>query len=477
MKMRIVSRLVRHLPLLTMLAAGQGNDVAKCYKSYVKRVDDYTSSTVSKRPDGLKGLRDFLTPKRNLALLEEHRDFKWIDLLQIVFSVAAEDRNAVYNPKKPRAKSNTGQSIVKASLPAINRLQESTDFVRFVVERVSPRIDKIRALRAVVNHLTDMCTAGSMSGSEPPAFTSTYTRALRNLLSYSPHLEHLDRRMWTNIVALCFGLALGDRVRMTSEEDNFGDELAGDLVALRMTPEDTAEEPVVTRDMANSEDIELMACLEMAFRCTAAPFQSYSNIIFHKFVRFFEQFEGETSAHIPAVTALNRMLAELELNDLKAMTHFGPLLWPILLSLWTTKNGVLKEQLVMALKFLLPFVTPATANAADVESRTRKLYELILFDENRWRVAALNLDTLRLGNVRDGKLERKAFCLATFQHGDKFESTDALSWAVLELGAACLSKLYAYSEVFKPAERGQLATPDAQAKRRKVRVFLPVGRC
>ena len=273
-----------------------------------------------------------------------------------------------------------------------------------------------------------------------------------------------------------FSVTLGDRLKMgqafkdDAMMDIDGDEDGGvggvggaDVGGILRDQEAEEEDRPVVRQAATQEDIEILACIEIIFRSFRSPFQENSQVILIKFLRFFKSFQGETTAHFPALAALNHAFAALELNDIAQLKVYGKKLWPFILALWGTKSILLKEQVVMALTYLHPFVAPSTG-AVDEESQgqIRELYHVILGEpEIRWRGEELNPDCLRMG-CSEG--ETGAFSAITFRHGTDFTAAQALTWGILELGAASLAKLYEFSEIIRPAAA---ATPDV--KRRKVR--------
>ena len=362
-------------------------------------------------------------------------------------------------------------SVSKPTATVAKRLEDSTNLVRWTVERVHTELTR-KAVRAVLAHLVQMVAhSGKLQ-----SFALAYLRTLRHLLQHPPHLEHLDESQWTDIVSLCFAGVLGDKIKVGTEfkDDEameVDEDYEGVLGALRETDEDAVDRP--QRRTATREDIELVGCIEAAFRSKSAPFHTYSRIIFTKFNRLFRQFPDETTAHLPALTALNRAFAELDLNDQKTMRDVGTQLWPHVVALWLSKSPALKEQVVMALTYLDPFVSPDPhasnePHALVVELKLRPLFDSVMKEPTtRWREDfLLDLDNLRLG--LDGEQSPAPFSWATVRHGNEFDAKHAVAWTILQLGASSLVKLYVYAEGALPVDGP--ATPDGTnpAKRRKV---------
>ena len=415
-------------------------------------------TSIKGRTASLENLRNLLT-KRNITLLNEYRLNKWIDTLQALFQVVKIDRDEV-------------RKAHKAS--AIKRLEDSTSTLRIVVEKLNPHFTKLN-VKAFVAHVVDYMS----SDLDREIFALTYFRTLRILLSYPPHLQQITVSQWENIVMTCFSVALGDKLKMgqafkdDAMMDIDGDEegvvggIGGANVGgvLRDREVDDEDRPIV-RQAATQEDIEILSCVEIIFRSFRSPFKENSQVVLIKFLRFFRSFQGETTAHFPALAALNHAFAALELNDIAVLKIYAPKLWPRILALWGTKSILLKEQVVMALTYLNPFVASPTGTVDDQsEGMIRELYHVILGEpEIRWRGEELNPDCLRLGCAEG---EMGAFAAVTFRHGTDFTAAQALTWGILELGAASLAQLYQFSEIARPATA---ETPDV--KRRKVRSII-----
>lgn len=421
------------------------------YNRYLNIITACESSNISERVSGLADLRTLISSKRNLDRLQQHQDHKWIQTLQTVFQVAVNERSAA--------------SKTKASGPVLKRFEEITSLVRFVAEKLHSRLSR-KALKALQKHCIDM----SVLNGRLATCALTYLRTLRTILSHTPHLEHLAKPQWIDLVTLCFSASLGDPIKIGQQfkdrelmEVDVGDGVVGGVNSEGLTgglrdASDSEEKDELersktpVRETATQEDIELMVCIEIAFRSTSAPFKDYSRVILRKFVRFFSGFDRETTAHTPALTALNHTLAALELNDVAALTVFAPLLWPHVLFLFATKSIVLKEQVIMALDYLLPFISFDTIKSLQTDTPIRGLYDAILREsENRWRVEELNPDNLRLGLASKSQ-EPAPFDYTTFRHGSEFSNTQAIAWVMLKLGATCLAKLYAFSSVVRPPD-------------------------
>lgn len=437
-----------------------------------------SSDKIKDRNDGLAQIRPFLNNKRNFTYLQADPDHKWNNTFQTLYELVRTEQNTVHRG---------GKSGSAAPATSVKRLEDAAGTVRFLVEKLCEKLPK-KTAKGLFKHLSQMiCVVGG----KLPTYALTYLRTLRVLLSFQPHLDHMDERQWSDIVSLCFSAALGDPIKIGQEftdkelmdldDDGEVGRLGGrnkDKIgpALRTGLDDVKES--IIRRTATQEDIELLSCIEAAFRCTAAPLITLALPILIKFLRFFKQFESETTAHLPALSALNRTFAALELNNLSLMRQYGPLFWPHIISLWSTKNTAqLKEQVIIAIQYLLPFVAPPGKSTVLIENNVKFLFSTIMEEPViRWRTEELSIDSLRLGLAKatpaSASRTIKPFDFATFRYGNGFTPLQAMAWGMLELGSNTLAKVYLFSENVKIAEVQGDVPEGSSKKRRKVSLLV-----
>ncbi|KAI5477754.1 protein serine/threonine kinase,ataxia telangectasia mutated family protein [Pseudohyphozyma bogoriensis] len=403
-------------------------------------LEDLTATKVGTRSEAIASFRDLLSSSKRLAALSQSDSHSWLKTLQKLFGFVITERNAY---------------VSKQTAPAQKRLEDAASLVQLAVTKVHTGLNR-KTIKAVFAHLTQLIAVGG----KLQHFALTYLRTIRVLLSWGPHREHLDEKVWTDIVELCWSAVLGDKIKIGKEfiedaameadpDSDDSDTPPRPTGALRnATASSSIPHPSTTKRTATQEDIELLHIISTIFLSTSSPFLRYSSVIFQKFIRFFRLFPVETGAHLPAVSALVKALSELDLNDQKSMREFGPLLWDPLLKLWGTKNATLKEQLVMALKYLLPFVASVEEEeGVEGGGKVGALWEAVLSEPGiRWREGwELNLDSLELG-VWEKAEKIGAFRTDVARSGEDFSDKAALAWVVTELGADCLVMLHRRSE-------------------------------
>lgn len=270
-----------------------------------------------------------------------------------------------------------------------------------------------------------------------PPTVRDYTKALRTLLSYPPHLENLDEKDWSALMSICWAGALSDRV---PREEHWDDEGNDELDETQDTG-DGDDEMMGTASMGNGRTkttpisqatTELLSLIPILLSTPSAPLlpampadndaslvHCVGYRLLQKIIRFLEQRPNETSAHLPVIRSCNLILIELELNAREELLHAGTKLLPYLVGLWSTRNKELREQVLIALRLLLPWLTHCSPEerSAVVQEELQRLADSISKEStSRWGISPLDLQCLRFGTeVEEGHGEASVFRLGHLQ--------------------------------------------------------------
>ncbi len=337
---------------------------------------------------------------------------------------------------------------------ADRRLAEAISLVRWMAERSVHLISR-KPFLALFTHMTHILVFSSTIF--PPAALD-YAKALRTLLSYPPHLENLDQQGWKILMGICWAAVLGERV--TVDED-WQDDVEDDTnVEIRKAAADTATQAASIsrqRSTVSQTTNELVSLIPILLCSTAAPLipplppsgvgwlpePSLGFSILLKIHRFFLQHPTDTSAHLPILRSLNTVLTELELNCRSDFMTGGIKLFPQLVRLWGTKNRGLREQVLIALRTLLPYVTHKTAAEKDKAGEVKEALSILMEGlaketTSKSGIRPLDVGVLRLKSRPDENMERSSgrpFETRIMCAGFDFTHECAMIWAVLELYA------------------------------------------
>ncbi|KAF9530405.1 hypothetical protein CPB83DRAFT_905353 [Crepidotus variabilis] len=460
-------------------------------------INNLSSDKVKERQEGLTTIREVFASDRVVNTFAVLRDGKvkpklWLTVFQAIFSVVLKEKNAI-------TRKSTAKSV--STTAAIRRLSEAASTLRWLIER-AVRVLNANVAEACIEHLTQMMLS---SREIFDAVALDYSKALRCVVAFQPHLDHLKSDTWLKIASLSFNVILGDPLRKElveedgmesedvpsdmyvedSEEDEV-DELPSTSKAKKRSRRHAAPLPILppqksqpkSRQKRNVvvsvslEQVEFTSILRILLSAPSAPLLAAATlgsqlednpaqeklplVILNRLERFLERYPADSSLLRDYVAILSAILDHISLNKVFEVAKFARSTWDALISLWGTKDRVMKEGLLGVLRHLFPFVTCSLVSehklpSFDCGESIGQLWQLLESEaESRWGVDGLSLDALRLEielgecNSREG-----VFLADTFRAGWNFDSVQALSWAVLELQADCAAKLFQLSETMQ----------------------------
>ncbi|GMK57115.1 hypothetical protein CspeluHIS016_0309550 [Cutaneotrichosporon spelunceum] len=405
----------------------------------------YESDKVKDRTHAGTLLREIIGNRGNLEALQAtaNRDGGkgWVALFQCLFASVLIEKKTVI--KKIAANTESG-------LPAaLTRLSDAADLVRFAAERSVHMIGR-KPLSVLLLHMVSLLVQDSRIF-EPVAVS--YVKALRTLLSYPPHLEHLDDGLWRRLMTVCWATILDERIPMDAE-------LAGDADGEEEINADASPFATAGSSLLLNEILSLVPIL---LSSSSAPLISPSPTkieeakpalglsILHKIHRYIGQIgQGLVSIHV--LRALNILLGELEFNCREDFTKGSLVLFPQLAAMWTAKvKGDLghRELVLVALRTMLPFITHSSVGSdkkeAAREAMTRILDSMPKEAGSRAAIKPLDLEMLRFkagGTKLPETGSRPPFELMGITAGFGFDAVSSLNWAAIELLADCCFHTY-----------------------------------
>lgn len=439
------------------------------HKTINTLIEQLKSNGVKERHAAISSLRAALARDGVVAELDNSpKRLGWLALFQALFA-------AVLNEKSLATHGSKSASAAK------KRVVEAASAVRWLTERSVHQLTHKNVVKALLNHLVQ---TSSHQGKLFLPIALDYAKAIRCMLDYPPHLEHIDDDMWVKLAEIGFNVVLGDSLRkkltedIENENDTVGRETGSDSA-----PEDDEDgdspastgkrrrgggggtlEPSISRSNilrtrlypVSVEQIEYASVLSLLLTFSSAPLlaSEYPNLgsaVLNRLLRFLNSYPSDTSLHSDFFIMLSATLSHLALNMRGAVTQFAQASWDALLGIWGTKNKAVKENLIIVLRILFPFYTTGYPEAvssyldfAYVDGVSR-LWSLLGGEaENRWGVDGLSLESLRLsllgiGDAGEGK--PGAFVARTFRYGRDFDASQAASWTILELQADCAEKV------------------------------------
>lgn len=414
------------------------------------------SSTVTDRNKGFEKISDLLANPANFNSIKESR---WTEVFHQLFSAADTEKSAILKPSNARK-----GSIARTS--NLNRLRTALGLIRkCVVQFVSHFKQKV--MKLVLNRSMELIVTTNRSLMEDVVLDCI--RIMRDFLSYRPHLEHLNHALSAEMLAICFSSILDRKMpegHVIPDNESFH-------------PASPADEsnPIIGALAASPRIIDSAQLLSIVLPESTSVCLECSRSLLSDFRLILEKFPRDTSAHFHLISALRLLLRELELNRGKDLRQSAIDLGNCLITLWPSKNITLKEQIVLCLTYLLPFVLreaevnrtdPGSEGPSNAEDLVKKVLHVIANDvELQAKSSSISFGTLRL-IIPPIELDVSLFGTKAFSraHCDGVdlasEKAQVITWAALKLGASALN--YVAHEDDQPPARGL----DNPSKRRKV---------
>lgn len=373
-------------------------------------IENLKSDKVKQRQDALAGLRDAFSQDRVLASLQYNEEGNrlpkhWLAIFQALFCTVQIEKKAATQRTTAKSGLSTAASL--------RRLSEAANTVRWLIERTVQFMTKT-IVRVVLNHLISMLPSRQTADAE--LFTPValdYAKALKCLVSYTPHLEHLDDETWVKIVQMSFNVILDDPIQARFAGRYVGtlDEEVAHEVDSDMYEDDSEEEdqdmdgadsdglpPTVTvnnkkrrrtpaatpgtskkrprtespatpvqspriasarsRTPVSLEQVEFASLLSIMIASPIAPILRFPDLppaILNRLERFLQRYPSDSSLLHDFLTTVSSTLSHISLNKKSEVAKFARSAWTGLVGLWGTKDKRMKAGIIKILRHLLQF--------------------------------------------------------------------------------------------------------------------------
>ena len=225
-----------------------------------------------------------------------------------------------------------------------------------------------------------------------------YAKALKILLSYPPHLENMEQDTWRHLMSIIWDTVLDRRLEQdkddwdaeaqgaidpavsqadSDEEEGSSRARSGGTAMKRKRPSKYSKESTSEGSSRpkyktlSAESAELLSLFPLLLSSSSAPILPPSRLsepdaqqvphrtgipLLRRVLAFLEHYPEETGSHRPVVLGLNILLRELELNAIDEVTRTGARLFPLLVKLWGTRDLTLRDQVLISLRTILPYL-------------------------------------------------------------------------------------------------------------------------
>ena len=233
----------------------------------------------------------------------------------------------------------------------IHRLAQCGSVLRTTVE-VSVRTIKYKTLIAVIAHITDTLSVPGNDFWEPLGVD--YLKALRTLLQHPPHVEHLSKDDWTQVINFCLtGIGAVDS-DVTSQLSIRSSR------RLPSEPIDDAESRSDSRDRENrpqaqhsssgssgQEDLE--HCIQLLTASPVAPILEAGQKLLYGITSYLSSLRTVGNAPHSIFRALNNVLTVVMTDNIDLVQSIMLKLLPLIRKFWSSKSTALKEEMLTTL--------------------------------------------------------------------------------------------------------------------------------
>jgi len=393
-------------------------------------------------------------------------DKAWHSLFEALFECAQAERAGFL-------KTNKGNK-----LSSEKRLENCGSTVRLVVE-VGVHRFRNKTVRALLDHI--MQALPTSDGYCAPILVN-YLKALRAVLEYPPHVEHLreykkdsgnEFQEWSELVDFCaegvtFFSSEGDGDGLTTQLSTSRSLLRTPMTSAEFSSKSTLAESGSRIPRSGSSSVQLgefIACLRHLTRATNAPIFKKARLILDVLFQFLHGAKSVSRAHHDALSAVNSILMRMAPQSIELTQYAVRQIVPLIKDMWLSKSAAFRDEMLITLvitkEHVLHMLHSQNAVASDFETDIEALLEVFTLDYGRrLERELLSFDDLRLvwRSVQCARMTPLSHVAFHLQNGHiKGEA----NWTLVELMALYASALDA--ERTKPVN--QKDTEPRSAKR------------
>lgn len=245
-----------------------------------------------------------------------------------------------------------------AKTQSASRLSDCSSVLRLAVEKFLRNI-RSRTVKAVVDHITQILSTPGEGLWEH--LSNDYIKALKCLLGYPAHVEHLVNR-WSQLVKFCLrGIGASDNEEgneLTIRSSHRFRSESADINGARSTPFGAAHGQSYKRAQADHSGsklntMELLTCLQFLTSAPNAPILIEAQSLLSNLTDYLASSSpSESLSQQPAFSALNVVLASTIADNID-LTHEAIVnVIPTIRNLWATKSVALKEEMLVTLTLM-----------------------------------------------------------------------------------------------------------------------------
>lgn len=233
-----------------------------------------------------------------------------------------------------------------------SRLAACASVLRTTVE-ISVQTIRYKTFIGVVTHIIDTLSVPGTDFWEPLGVD--YLKALRTLLQYPPHVEHLSKDDWNQAMDFCLvGIGAVDGEGDSQMSIRSAHRLASESIdepESRSSPRDREARQRVqhgsARDSGGSEELE--QCIQLLAASPVAPVLDHAEKLLYGITGYLSSLKTVGKAPHSAFGALNSVLMKAMTDNISLVQNILLKLLPIIRKFWGSKSTALREEMLITL--------------------------------------------------------------------------------------------------------------------------------
>jgi ataxia telangiectasia mutated family protein len=280
---------------------------------------------------------------------------EYLDVFNQIFRCAI-DEHATYS----KAKTDKTRTIVEERLVLVS------EALRFAIEACLHFMSYI-VVTAILDHVLQLLMPTSGELCEPLAIE--YSKCVRIILSYPPHVEHLNTAAnsareaknndWTMIADFCIGSV--EQMVGESADGEFAAAAGSESVAVRSSNYSSYRGMIASQSdrlLIRQVAEDMIVCLQFLTGVPNAPVLTKAQDITRVLIRWLQSSSSSGRQRLPAFVAIKQLLMRVRTEDTKLTEALTYDLVLIIRKSWpssTSGNSALREEMLKILLLLRPY--------------------------------------------------------------------------------------------------------------------------
>lgn len=253
------------------------------------------------------------------------------------------------------AQIQAGQSK-KTTVPATRTRLSSCAATFLVAVDVSVRNLRYKSVKAIVEHIINY--SAESDGRPCLELASDYAKSLSVVLAHEPHVEHLSQDIWKQAVAFCIGTI---RSACKVEGDLGSSILSARSSRSHFAPSQASNKTSLPRQAVD----DLVSALRSLTSVSFAPLVGQGPQIITAMAQFVSTSPRMGKPQVDALVTINNILLQVRTENVKFTRSFARDSLALAKSLWSTKLPALKDEVLIMLVLLHPYIDVLSQDQED----------------------------------------------------------------------------------------------------------------